>query len=190
MTTKGLCRIVALFFCVAGFIGCNNDDDKFSSAEIQQALFDMKGTYNGTVEVSYYQGKNLATFPDEVVKSKDSLIFQMSLLPVAEMITDENLSRHLREINQVEVKAGYEFYQMDQGHIHFVLHPKEAIIWGGYGAPQSVRIEFSQIYGGDVDVYEQSQSMLFNISPTALWIGNEKSPEFSQLVYNFMGESR
>ncbi|WP_455608544.1 DUF4840 domain-containing protein [Bacteroides rodentium] len=175
---------------MAGFIGCNNDDDKFSSAEIQQALFDMKGTYNGTVEVSYYQGKNIASFRDVLLKSIVFLILYMSLLPVAEMITHVNLSRHLREINQVEVKAGYEFYQMDQGHIHFVLHPKEAIIWGGYGAPQSVRIEFSQIYGGDVDVYEQSQSMLFNISPTALWIGNEKSPEFSQLVYNFMGESR
>ena len=45
MKTKGLLRIVVLFFCVIGFSGCNDDESEFSSTEIQQALFDMKGTY-------------------------------------------------------------------------------------------------------------------------------------------------
>ena len=56
MKTKGLLRIVVLFFCVIGFSGCNDDESEFSSTEIQQALFDMKGTYKGAVEVSYYRG--------------------------------------------------------------------------------------------------------------------------------------
>ena len=43
MKTKGLLRIVVLFFCVIGFSGCNDDESEFSSTEIQQALFDMKG---------------------------------------------------------------------------------------------------------------------------------------------------
>ena len=58
MKTKGLLRIVVLFFCVIGFSGCNDDESEFSSTEIQQALFDMKGTYKGAVEVSYYRGKD------------------------------------------------------------------------------------------------------------------------------------
>ena len=46
MKTKGLLRIVVLFFCVIGFSGCNDDESEFSSTEIQQALFDMKGNCN------------------------------------------------------------------------------------------------------------------------------------------------
>ena len=98
MKTKGLLRIVVLFFCVIGFSGCNDDESEFSSTEIQQALFDMKGTYKGAVEVSYYRGKEIATFPDGIAVSKDSLIFKLPLSPIAEMIKDENISRHLREI--------------------------------------------------------------------------------------------
>ena len=97
MKTKGLLRIVVLFFCVIGFSGCNDDESEFSSTEIQQALFDMKGTYKGAVEVSYYRGKEIATFPDGIAVSKDSLIFKLPLSPIAEMIKDENISRHLRE---------------------------------------------------------------------------------------------
>ena len=40
MKTKGLLRIVVLFFCVIGFSGCNDDESEFSSTEIQQALFE------------------------------------------------------------------------------------------------------------------------------------------------------
>ena len=98
MKTKGLLRIVVLFFCVIGFSGCNDDESEFSSTEIQQALFDMKGTYKGAVEVSYYRGKEIATFPDGIAVSKDSLIFKLPLSPIAEMIKDENISRHLREV--------------------------------------------------------------------------------------------
>ena len=79
MKTKGLLRIVVLFFCVIGFSGCNDDESEFSSTEIQQALFDMKGTYKGAVEVSYYRGKEIATFPDGIAVSKgnSSVIFMV-----------------------------------------------------------------------------------------------------------------
>jgi hypothetical protein len=74
---------------------------------------------------------------------------------------------------------------MDQGVMNFVLHPENIVILGGYGAPLSVRIEFSQNFGGDAEIY--SQFMMFNISPTELWIDNERSEDFSQLVYHFRG---
>lgn len=185
MTIKGLFRIAVLFFCVTGFAGCNKDESGFSSAEIQQALFDMKGTYNGAVEISYYQGDSIATFSDAMAVSKDSLMFKMSLLPIAELINNEGLSKHLKEIGDVEVKAGYEFVQMDSGVIHFVLHPKDVVVLGGFGAPPSVRIEFSQSFGGDAGT--DSQFMIFNISPIGLWINGEKSSDFPQLVYHFSG---
>lgn len=66
--------------------------------------------------------------------------------------------------------------------MNFVLHPENIVILGGYGAPLSVRIEFSQNFGGDAEIY--SQFMMFNISPTELWIDNERSEDFSQLVYH------
>lgn len=185
MRTKELLGIVVLLFCIVGFIGCNDDDPKFSSAEIQRALFDMKGTYNGTVNVSYYQGETIAGFSDGIAVSKDSLMFNLSLLPIAEMIKDESISRYLKGIGDVKVKAGYEFCQMEQGILNFVLHPQNVVILGGYGAPPSIRIEFSQNYGGDAEVY--NQSMVFNISPIEVWIGDKKSEDFSQLVYHFSG---
>lgn len=185
MQTKKLLGMAVLFCCMAGFAGCNDDDSKFSSAEIQQALFDMKGTYKGTVDVSYYQGKQIASFPDGIAVSKDSLQFTLPLLPIAELIKDESASQYLKEIGNVEVKAGYEFTQMDHGTKSFVLHPKNVTVLGGYGAPPSIRIEFSQIYGGNAE--PDYQSMMFNISPVEVWIGDEKSEDFSQLVYHFSG---
>lgn len=170
---------------MAGFMGCNDDDSKFSSAQIQQALFDMKGTYNGTVNVSRYRGETIADFSDGTAVSKDSLTFSLSLLPIAEMIKDENTSQRLKEIGEIEVKAGYEFCQMEQGTLNFVLHPKDVVILGGYGAPPSIRIEFSQNFGGDAESYYQS--IVFNISPIELWLDDKKSEDFSQLVYHFSG---
>ena len=38
-------------------------------------LVDMKGTYKGAVEVSYYRGKEIATFPDGIAVSKDCLLY-------------------------------------------------------------------------------------------------------------------
>ena len=65
MKTKGLLRIVVLFFCVIGFSGCNDDESEFSSTEIQQALFDMKGTYKGAVKFHIIEVRKLQPFPME-----------------------------------------------------------------------------------------------------------------------------
>jgi hypothetical protein len=90
--------------------------------------------------------------------------------------------------SDVEVKAGYEFHQMDQGVMNFVLHPENIVILGGYGAPLSVRIEFSQNFGGDAEIY--SQFMMFNISPTELWIDNERSEDFSRKLFSQLRQER
>lgn len=37
----------------------------------------------------------------------------MSLLPIADIIDDEIVSKRLRDIGDISVKAGYEFLQMD-----------------------------------------------------------------------------
>lgn len=66
MKTKGLLRIVVLFFCVIGFSGCNDDESEFSSTEIQQALFDMKGTYKGAPwKFHIIEVRKLQPFPME-----------------------------------------------------------------------------------------------------------------------------
>ena len=65
MKTKGLLRIVVLFFCVIGFSGCNDDESEFSSTEIQQALFDMKGTYKGPWKFHIIEVRKLQPFPME-----------------------------------------------------------------------------------------------------------------------------
>lgn len=67
-----------------------------------------------------------------IAVSRDSLQCTMSLLPYAELMKDEDLSKHLKEVGDVEVKAGYEFLQMDGGVRHFVLHPKDVNVSGGY----------------------------------------------------------
>ncbi len=65
MKTKGLLRIVVLFFCVIGFSGCNDDESEFSSTEIQQALFDMKGTYKVLWKFHIIEVRKLQPFPME-----------------------------------------------------------------------------------------------------------------------------
>lgn len=72
MKTKGLLRIAILFFCATGLAACNNDKSGFSPARIQQALLDMKGKYEGSMNVSYYHGDAIATFSDAMAMSKDS----------------------------------------------------------------------------------------------------------------------
>lgn len=59
-------RLVLQFAVVAICIllaGCNDDDSLFSTAQINQALLDMKGTYRGDASVSYYHGDDIADIP-------------------------------------------------------------------------------------------------------------------------------
>ena len=75
--------------------------------------------------------------------------------------------------------------QMDEQMYHFVLLPKNVICYGGYGAPEAVKIVFDQSFGGDADYFYHS--IIFNLSPKELWIGGEKYKSFQQLVYHFEG---
>lgn len=183
-------RLVLQFAVVAICIllaGCNDDDSLFSTAQINQALLDMKGTYRGDASVSYYHGDDIADIPEAVAVSRDSLEFGMSLLPIADIIDDEIVSKRLRDIGDISVKAGYEFLQMDDQIIHFVLHPFDVVILGGYGSPGTVKFVFSQNFGGDADTYYHN--MVFNISPTELWVNGKKCESFKQLVYHFGGDA-
>ena len=103
MKTKKLFGILILFLSVLSLTSCNKDEGNFSKEEIQQALFDMKGTYHGTVKVSYYQGSNVTELQNAVAVSRDSLKFNMSLLPLSELISDETIAERLREIGEVPV---------------------------------------------------------------------------------------
>ena len=102
-------RLVLQFAVVAICIllaGCNDDDSLFSTAQINQALLDMKGTYRGDASVSYYHGDDIADILEAVAVSRDSLEFGMSLLPIADIIDDEIVSKRLRDIGDISVKAG------------------------------------------------------------------------------------
>lgn len=186
MKTKNFFGILILFLSVLSLTSCDKDEEGFSSEEIQQMLFDMKGTYHGTVKVSYYQGSNVTELQNTVAVSRDSLKFNMSLLPLSELISDKTIAERLREIGEMPVMAGYEFLQWDSGCIHFVLCPKDATILGGYGAPPSIRLVFSMNYGGDAVTY--TNFMNFNMSPLELWVDGKKYDDFPRLVYHFEGE--
>lgn len=164
---------------------CNKDEPKFSSSEIQRALFEMKGTYHGEMRVSYYHGETISEGNACKAVSKDSLTVDMDLSLMAQSITDERIASRLRDIGTVQVKAAYEFYQMDEQIYNFVLHPNDVVCPGGDGAPETVKIVFSQHFGGDADYYHHD--IIFNMSPTELWVGDKKYEPFQQLVYHFEG---
>lgn len=185
MKTKSLLGVFLLSLYLFSFTSCNDDEPKFSSSQIQQALFDMKGTYHGTVKVVYYHGDNITELGNAVAVSRDSLSFTMSLLPMADVIKDESTARLLREIGEVTVTAGYDFSQMDESTINFGLRPKDVIVPGGYGAPTTVRIVIAQNFGGDAEIGQNF--MMFNVSPTELWLNGEKYEDFKQLIYHFSG---
>lgn len=185
MKTKRIMRVLALLLCVYSFISCNKDESGFSSSLIQQTLFDMKGTYHGRVEVDYYHGSSITELSNAIAISRDSLTFQMSLLPIANLITDKNASQILHETGEVTVHAGYDFSQIDEWNINFGLRPKDIVVFGKNDATQSVKLVFSQTFGGDAEI--DKNFIMFNISPIELWINGEKDTEFKQLVYHFLG---
>lgn len=186
MKTKNLFGILVLFLSVLSFTSCNKDEEGFSKEEVQQALFDMKGTYHGSVQVAYYQGSNIQVLQNATAVSRDSLKFNMSLLPLSELISDETIAERLREIGEVPVMAGYNFLQIDNSTIHFVLYPKDVTILGGYGAPPSIRLVFAQTFGGDAEVGQNF--IMFNISPLELWVNGKKYEDFPRLIYHFRGD--
>lgn len=176
---------IILFIALVFISSCNNDEPKFSSSEIQRALFEMKGTYHGEMRVSYYHGETISEGNACKAISKDSLTVNMDLSLMALSITDEKIASRLREIGTVQVKAAYEFYQMDERMYHFVLLPENVICSGGYGAPETVKIVFDQSIGGDADFFYHS--IMFNLSPKELWVGDKKYEPFQQLVYHYEG---
>lgn len=176
---------IILFIALVFISSCNKDEPKFSSSEIQRALFEMKGTYHGEMSVSYYHGETISEGNACKVVSKDSLTVDMDLSLMAQSITDERIASRLRDIGVVQVKAAYEFSQMDEYIYNFGLHPKDVICPGGYGAPETVKIVFAQNFGGDADYYQHG--IIFNLSPTELWVGDKKYEPFQQLVYHFEG---
>jgi len=145
----------------------------------------MKGTYHGTVQVSYYHGKTITELTDAVAVSRDSLTLTMSLLPIADLLEDESAAEFLRKTGEVTVTAGYDFYQEDYGNINFRLWPNDIVVLGRYGAPPTIKIVFADTFGGDAEV--GFNFIMFNISPKELWINGEKQEDFKQLVYHFRG---
>lgn len=186
MKTKNLFGILMLFLFTFTFMCCNKEEDGFSKEEIQQMLFDLKGTYHGSVQIAYYQGSNIQELQNATAVSRDSLKFNVSLLPLSELISDETIAERLREIGEVSVMAGYEFLQWDSGVIHFVLHPKDVNISDEHDMFDDIRIVFSMNYGGDAMTYMNSMS--FNMSPLELWVNGKKYDDFPRLVYHFEGE--
>lgn len=174
--------MIVTLLCVTG---CNEDEPKFTSEQIKNAIFELKGTYHGKMRVSYFHGATISDYKESKAVSKDSLVIDMDLAQMAESIEDEDIATLLRQIGVVNVKAGYEFLQMDN-MLHFVLHPSDVIVPPGYGAPPSVRIVFSQNFGGDAT--PEHHTVMFNLSPIELWVGASRYEPFKQLVYHFEGE--
>ncbi|MDE6648390.1 MAG: DUF4840 domain-containing protein [Muribaculaceae bacterium] len=179
---------IVLFIAMILISACNKEEPKFSASQIQDALFEMKGIYYGDMRVSYYHGDRISEGEECKVASRDSLIINMDLKPMASTISDEYIASRLLEIGMVQVNAGYEFIQMDDAMYSFILLPKDVLVPGGYGAPAPVRIAFAQSFGGDA-FYHDGNHIMFNLSPVELWIGGEKFEHFKQLVYHYEGST-
>lgn len=181
-------KSIVLFIALLFISGCNKDEPKFSSSQIHDALFEMKGTYYGEIRVSYYHGDRISEGEECKVVSRDSLFINMDLNPMASIISDEDIASRLREIGAVQVKAGYEFIHLDETMYSFVLLPEDVYVSGGYGAPAPVRIVFAQTFGGDA-FYHDGNHIMINLSPVELWVGGEKIESFKQLVYHYEGST-
>ena len=101
-------------------------------------------------------------------------------------ITDEAVASRLKEIGIAVVKAGYDFLQMDDTMFSFVLLPDDVVVSGDHGGQSPVRIVFDQTFGGDA-FHNERNTIMFNLSPIELWIGNEKYEPFRQFVYHYEG---
>lgn len=145
----------------------------------------MKGSYSGEMSVSYHHGDRISEGNECSFLSNDFLSVSMDLTPMALTIADENLASRLREIGVVQIKASYEFLQMDDHIYHFVLYPDDVICLDENDISKSVRIVFAQNFGGDADSYQHV--IMFNLSPMELWIGDKKFEPFRQLVYHYEG---
>lgn len=170
------------------FTGCNKDEPKISAAQISQAIKEMQGSYSGDMNVSYYHGQRVVKDVPCTMESTDSLITYIDLEPMAMTIADENIAAVLRGAGIVSVKAGYEFYQMDDGTYSFILHPKDVVIQTTNTSENSIRIAFAKNFGGSISFMMTEASFMFNLSPSELWVGNKKYDDFKQLVFNCGGE--
>ncbi len=106
----------------------------------------MKGTYHGEMRVSYYHGETISEGNACKAVSKDSLTIDMDLSLMAQSITDETIASRLCDIGTVQVKAAYEFYQMDEQIYNFVLHPNDVVRSGGDGAPGNSKNRFQSTF--------------------------------------------
>lgn len=172
---------IVLLIVAAIITSCNSDEPKFTASQIKAALSEMKGAYQGDVTVSYYHGEDIADNIACKFSSDDSLTVQMDLTQMASVIADEAIAARLRDAGTITVKAGYDFYQMDEQIYNFVLRPKDAVLAG----TDAIKIVFSQNFGGDADIH--NRNMIYNLSPAELWVGGKKYEPFRQLVYHYEG---
>ena len=174
------------------FMSCNKDEELFSRDEIQRFLFNMKDDYYGTVTVSYRKDSLTRDTLETIARSRDSLIFIMPLEPIAKMVSDKSVAQRLCDVGEITVTAEYDFLKESwESFTHFSLYPKDAIIYGGLGAPPTIRIVFSSLYGGNWG----ENYIVFNIAPAELWVNGEKYETFQvpyadKLVYHFEGETK
>lgn len=179
-------KILGILSLLIFLSGCNDDEEKISGEQIRQTLFDMKGTYHGTLEVSFYHGSKIEKFDNALAVSRDSLTLVMPLGPIASTIDDAKVAAVLREVEKVEVKAGYEFLQIDDDgyFVNFVLTPKNVVI-PARGDTPAITIVFADIFGGNFE--KAYNSIIFNTSPQEILVGGVKLDSFKQLVYHFGG---
>lgn len=186
-----LVMLCALFL----FVGCNKDDDKISIEQTRQALFDMKAKYHGDLSVSFVNDANdLSVFKNFNVNSADSLIFMMPLAPIANVLTDKEISKALKEIGEERIAASYEFSQIDDNgnFVSFGLIPKSIkldIKGTGDTKAKTITILLSDIYGGNFSKQSTNNSLTFNVSLKEIIVDGVKIEDFKPMVYHYKGIS-
>ena len=176
-------------------VGCNKDDDKISIEQTRQALFDMKAKYYGDLSVSFVNDANdLSVFKNFYVNSSDSLIFMMPLAPIANALTDKEISKALKKIGEERIAASYEFSQIEDNgsFVSYGLIPKNIkldIKSTDDTKAKTITILLSDIYGGNFSKHATGNSLIFNVSPKEIMVDGVKIEDFKPMVYHYKGTS-
>ena len=183
----------------------SDDDDKVSKEEQQRWLTEMRGDYEGLLNVTVGDGETRTAVEGFPVSSTDVLTLSIPLEEIALQIKDEAIATRVREIGHADVTATYKFIQTDDGAAHFMLYPSmvadqpitQPLTRTSPVTYQGLTLLFSQNYGGtyycDMLYYGKEKGnnayagMMFNICVDNILIGGVRQEGFKPVKFSFMG---
>ena len=175
----------------------SDDDDDFTTEQIQRTYFLMKDRYAGTMTVTE-QGeapRQSQTYTAMTAQSAEELTVAIPPEQVASQLSNETMVARIREVGFAKVKATYEFTNIDEGGAHFVLHPQmvydeQLCLPATRTQPvtyQGLTLLFNHDRGGDF--VKENGALDFTLCVGGVLIDNHYVDGFTPIVYHFSGMS-